>query len=149
MSEQLIGYGQTMAASKKTKKGMTEAHKAALAEGRSEGRVVRDYLEAIRSNKGRPGRKRTPDSVARRLAALDNELADASPVRELELVQERMDLQRELERMNSKVDPKTLEAKFAKVAAAYGRRKGISYAAWRAVGVEPAVLKKAGIGRGA
>jgi len=33
------------------------------------------------------------------------------------------------------------------VAKSYSSRKGISYAAWREVGVEPAVLKKAGISR--
>ena len=61
----------------------------------------------------------------------------ASPVRELELVQERFDLESELATMQAKVDPTTLEAGFVKVAAAYSKRKGISYAAWRAVGVEP------------
>jgi hypothetical protein len=34
-------------------------------------------------------------------------------------------------------------------AKAYSERRGISYAAWRELGVEAAVLKKAGIGRGA
>jgi hypothetical protein len=33
------------------------------------------------------------------------------------------------------------------VAAEYGQRKGISYAAWRELGVSPAVLKRAGITR--
>ena len=37
---------------------------------------------------------------------------------------------------------------FVQVAATYSARKGISYAAWRAVGVDAAVLNKAGIGRG-
>jgi hypothetical protein len=36
-----------------------------------------------------------------------------------------------------------------KAARDYGQRKGISYAAWREAGVDAAVLKKAGIGRGA
>ena len=75
------------------------------------------------------------------------ELDDANPVRELELVQERFDLEAELATMQNKVDPKELEAGFVKVAGSYSARKGISYAAWRAVGVEPAVLKKAGISR--
>lgn len=136
-----------MAAKKGPKSAMTDQHKAALAEGRNEGRIVREYLEAIRSNKGKPGRKRTPESVAARLKAIDSEMAGATPVQELELVQERLDLQQELAAMQSKIDPKTVEAKFTEVAAAYSVRKGISYAAWRAVGVEPAVLKKAGIRR--
>lgn len=44
-------------------------------------------------------------------------------------------------------DVAALEQDFIKVAAEYGRRKGISYAAWREVGVAPAVLKEAGISR--
>ena len=75
-------------------------------------------------------------------------MAAASPVRELELAQERIDLERELAAMANRVDPKSLEAKFVEVAAGYSTRKGISYGAWRAVGVDAAVLKKAGIGRG-
>jgi hypothetical protein len=136
-----------MAAKRGPKNSISDSHKAAMAEGRVEGRVVRDYLDAIRHSKGKPGRKRTPESVARRLTVIEQELADASPVRELELVQERFDLERELASMQAKVDPTTLEAGFIKVAAAYSKRKGISYAAWRAVGVEPAVLKQAGISR--
>lgn len=143
----LMIYPARMASKRGPKNSITDQHKAAMAEGRVEGRVVRDYLGALRNSKGKPGRKRTPDSVSRRLAAIEIELHDASPVRELELVQERMDLQIELESMKAKVDPATLEAGFVKVAAAYSKRKGISYSAWRAVGVEPSVLKKAGIAR--
>ncbi len=137
-----------MAAKRGPKNSISDEHKAAMAEGRVEGRVVRDYLDALRNSKGKPGRKRTPDSVAKRLSAIDEEIAGASPVRELELVQERFDLERELAAMQTKVDPKSLEAGFVEVAASYSTRKGISYAAWRAVGVEPTVLKKAGISRG-
>lgn len=126
---------------------LSKEHKAAMAVGRVEGRVVRDYLDAIRMNKGKPGRKRTPESITRRLGVIENELADANPVQELELIQERLDLQTELAAMTSKVDPSTLEAEFCRVAQAYSKRRGISYAAWRAVGVEPGVLKKAGISR--
>jgi len=138
-----------MAAKRGPKNALSEQHKAALAEGRVEGRVVRDYLEALRSSKGKPGRKRTPESVAKRLAAISTELLDATPVQELELVQERFDLEAELAKMGNKVDPSSLESGFVKVAGSYSKRKGISYAAWRAVGVDAAVLKKAGISRSA
>lgn len=137
----------TMAAKRGPKNSITDQHKAAMAEGRVEGRVVREYLEALRNSKGKPGRKRTPESVARRIKAIESELQGANPVRELELIQERFDLERELATMQTKVDPKTLEVGFTKVAGSYSKRKGITYAAWRAVGVEPAVLKKAGISR--
>ena len=47
---------------------MTDQHKAAMALGRTEeGRAVRDYLEALRSNKPKRGRKRTADSISKRL----------------------------------------------------------------------------------
>lgn len=136
-------------ATSQAKKGMSAAHKAALAAGRAEGKAVRDYLEALRANKPRRGRKRTADTVRNQLASLEAEIADADPVRELQLVQRRMDLQAELESMSSGVDISALEAAFVKVARSYGERNGISYAAWRSVGVEPSVLKTAGIGRGA
>jgi hypothetical protein len=130
------------------KNGMTDAHKAALAAGRAEGRAVREYLEALRANKPKRGRKRTAESVRAQLAATEKELAEADPVRELQLVQKRMDLQTELEHMGQAVDIKSLQDAFVNVAKAYSARNHISYAAWRQVGVDAAVLKSAGIGRG-
>jgi hypothetical protein len=44
-------------------------------------------------------------------------------------------------------DLTTLEKQFVKVAQAYGARKGISYATWRAAGVSANVLQAAGISR--
>jgi hypothetical protein len=126
---------------------MTDSHKAALAVGRTEGKAVRDYLEGLRANKPARGRKRTPDSIAKRLAAIDGEIAAADAVKELRLVQERIDLEAELATMGSTVDMSSLEAEFVKVAKSYGDRTGVSYAAWRAVGVAPGVLKAAGITR--
>lgn len=127
---------------------MTPEHKAAMERGRAEGRVVRDYLEALRSSKPKRGRKRTPDSIKKRLDAIESELGEASAIDELQLVQERRDLQAELDSMDAGVDLSELEDKFVDVANAYGERKGISYASWREVGVPAATLKRAGIGRG-
>jgi hypothetical protein len=128
---------------------LTAEHKAALAAGRTEGRAVREYLDALRSNKPKRGRKRTPDSIKARLAKIDDELAVADPLEELRLLQERRNLTTELEGMGAQVDMAALEAEFVKVAKSYSERQGISYATWREVGVEAAVLKAAGIGRGA
>ena len=58
------------------------------------------------------------------------------------------DLQAELEAMSSKVDMKKMETAFTKVARNYSQRNGITYSAWREIGVSPAVLKSAGLGRG-
>lgn len=127
---------------------MSKAHKAAMAEGRAEGRVVRDYLEALRSNKPKRGRKRTEESITARLEKIEDELAEASAIEELQLLQERRDLQAELDSMGGGVDIEALEEAFVGVAKSYGERKGIVYATWRDVGVSAATLKRAGIGRG-
>ena len=134
-------------AAKRGPKEMTPEHKAALERGRAEGRVVREYLEALRNSKPKRGRKRTPDSISKRLAAVERELAEASAIDELQLVQERRDLTAELEAMGSTVDISALEQAFVGVAKAYGDRKGISYASWREVGIAASTLANAGISR--
>lgn len=134
-------------AKKGPKNPLSKEHKAAMAVGRVEGRVVRDYLEALRTNKPKRGRKRTADTITARLERIDDELAEANPIDELRLLQERRNLQRELESMNSGVDIAALESEFVKVAKSYSERQGISYATWRDVGVEASVLKAAGVGR--
>jgi hypothetical protein len=126
---------------------MTDEHKAALAAGRSESRVVKNYLDALDSNRPMRGRKRTPDSIKKRLAEIDASLPDADPLGRLNLVQERMDLHQELEAMGTKIDMGALEDDFVKVARSYSDRRGISYAAWREIGVDAAVLKRAGLTR--
>lgn len=126
---------------------VTDEHKAAMAAGRAESRSVRAYLEALEQVRPRRGRKRTPESIQARLLALASQLDDAEPMERLKLVQERMDLEAELATMGQTIDITELEAEFVKVAAAYSKRNGISYAAWREVGVDPSVLKTAGIKR--
>jgi len=126
---------------------MSAQHKAALAQGRAEGRAVKNYLEALDRSRPRRGRKRTPESVKKRLTAIEAEMPGASPLVRLQLVQERMDLEKELEQLGTKVDLTALEAAFVKTAGKYSERKGISYAAWRQLGVSAETLKKAGITR--
>jgi hypothetical protein len=130
-------------------KTMSAEHKQALAIGREQGRAVRRYLEALEAHKPKRGRKRTPDSIQRRLDAIEDRLPSADPLTRLQLVQERMDLQSELATKSNTVDLASLEDEFVNAAAEYGMRKGISYAAWREAGVDPAILKRAGIRRGA
>lgn len=127
---------------------MSNEHKAALAEGREHGRKVRRYLEALETHRPKRGRKRSPDTMRKRLEQIEDEITTADPLKKLQLVQERMDLQRQLEGGEEPVDIEELEAEFVAVAKGYGERKGISHAAWREIGIEPNVLKKAGITRG-
>ena len=126
---------------------MSDEHKEALARGREEGRAVRRYLEAVEHQRPRRGRRRTSDTVTRRLSAVREQVAGADPLSRLHLLQEQADLEAELARMNSADELLPLEKAFVKVARAYGRRKGIGYNAWRAAGVPAAVLARAGINR--
>jgi hypothetical protein len=136
-------------AAKKQQRTMSDEHKAALAEGREQGRLVRRYLEALESHRPKRGRRRTPESIAKRLAAIDEQLPAADPLTRLHLVQERIDLEQELGIAGGNdEDLEELEAAFIEVAAAYGERKGLTYEAWRSIGVAPRVLKAAGVGRG-
>lgn len=128
---------------------MTDEHKAALAEGRAQGRAIRDYLEALEAHKPKRGRKRTPDSMKKRLARIESDLPEADAMKRLVLVQERFDLEAELEAAEGGVDLSEFEKGFVSHAKQYSARKGITYNAWREVGVPPATLKAAGIGRGA
>lgn len=126
---------------------MSDSHKAALAQGRAQGRAVRIYLEALESAKPKRGRKRTKESVAKRLEQVEAQLENADPVKRLQLSQERLDLQAELAAEEETVDLAGIEADFIAAAKEYGDRKGISYAAWREIGVPAATLKAAGINR--
>jgi hypothetical protein len=137
-----------MAPQRKRSTKMTDEHKAALAEGREQGRTIRQYLEALEENRPRRGRKRTPESMKKRLAQVENELSsDPQPLRRVQLIQERLDLQEALNTKEKPVDLAALETGFVKAAAPYSQRKQISYQAWRELGVPTDVLSKAGISR--
>jgi hypothetical protein len=75
---------------------LSDDHKAALAEGRAQGRAVRRYLEALEAHRPKRGRKRTVDSMRKRLSRINDELAEADPLKRLQLVQERLDLEVEM-----------------------------------------------------
>ena len=128
---------------------MSPEHKSALAAGRNEGGAVRAYLEALEAHRPKRGRKRTSESIKKRLAAIDEQLPSADPLNRVKLLQEQMNLRSELEQLDHKVDLGALEEQFVAVAQSYSQRKGISYSAWRAIGVAPNTLKRAGIARSA
>ena len=136
-------------ATRTKKTPMSDTHKEALAEGRNHARIVGSYLDALEANKPKRGRKRTPDSVKKRLDAVASELKDAGGITRLNLLQERRDLEVELATMQAGTpDLSELEKEFVKVAQSYSAKKKISYGAWREFGVPADVLKKAGITRG-
>lgn len=127
------------------KSPMSTSHKNALAQGRVEGRIIRTYLEVLEANRPKRGRKRTTESITKRLGVIAQEMKTADAIVKLRLTQERMDLSSELSSKLSKVDFDKLESQFVKVASAYSRRNGITFTAWRELGVQVPVLKRAGI----
>lgn len=125
---------------------MSEEHKAALAKGRRESRAIKSYLQALGSR--RPGRPVTAESVQKRISAIDERIAaETDPLKQLDLRQERIDAEETLKEVEAKQDIEELEAGFIEVAKSYSERKGISYTAWRQVGVPASVLKQAGVPR--
>ena len=129
---------------------MTAEHKAALAKGREQANAVRAYLEALEANRPKRGRKRTPESIAKRIAAIEVQYETAGSLTALQLLQERKNLETELANMSSKAGPDLdkLRRGFVKNARAYGAAKGIEHATWREIGVAADVLRDAGITRG-
>jgi hypothetical protein len=129
------------------KSAMSTSHKNALANGRTEGRIIREYLEIVEATKPKRGRRRTPESITKRLAIIATELKTADPVTKVRLIQERLNLRNELAGMKTKTEVGTAEVRFVKVARSFSVRNDITYDAWREFGVTPAVLKRAGIER--
>lgn len=124
---------------------MTDAHKAALAQGREEGRLVRAYLEALDAHRPKRGRPRTPTSLRQKLARVVAEIPDAAPLDRVQLIQERIDLETEIAALEAHADPTEYVEGFVASAKAYSDRKGITKAAWRELGVPGDVLRRAGI----
>ena len=125
---------------------MSAQHKAALAQGRREGRAVKQYLEALGNR--RPGRPVTPQRLRDKISSLESRIAEeADPLRALEMRQERIDAEAALARAEATEGFTELENAFVEHAQAYSERKGISYSAWRESGVAAEVLRRAGIAR--
>lgn len=130
------------------RRSMSDEHKAALPRGANRAAPSVGTLRRSSSIGPRRAPKRTKEPVERRLAAVEKRLEAAGPLDRLRLVQERIDLQAELAGMNGGgVDMNEPEEALVAGAADDGARRGITYAAWRAAGVSPSVLHRAGIGR--
>ncbi|MGH8916550.1 MAG: hypothetical protein ACRDZM_18790 [Acidimicrobiia bacterium] len=123
---------------------MSAEHKAALAKGRLEARSIKAYLHALESRK--PGRPVTKESLDKRLERVNAKLADESdPLRKLDLMQSKLDIEAAMATAGDGANVDELAAGFVKHARSYSDRKGITYTAWRKVGVPAEVLRKAGI----
>jgi hypothetical protein len=120
----------------------TPEHLAALAQGRTEGKAIREYLTALNAQ-GKRQRGRQPKSAADVQAMID---ATTDPVERIRL-RPTLRAAQEREAAGSEQDMAVLEEAFIKHVGSYSQRFGLTYGDWRMEGVPPQVLKAAGIGR--
>ena len=107
-----------------------------------EASVVKTYLESLA--KRAPRQIRDAES---QLVKVQEQLdAETHPAKRLQLVQRRIELTEFLE-AKDEAQSSEAEWEFLLVAKSYSDRKGISYKAWREIGVPAEVLKEAGIER--
>lgn len=131
---------------------LTQEHKDALAKGRQQSHSVRRYLEALEmgakpKNGTDPQAKR--DELESRLARIAEDIETTSnPVTRVKLIQDRLEVERELSAVTEVAempDIEALEEEFKAVVPEYAERKGITYRAFREVGVPAKVLREAGL----
>jgi len=118
---------------------MVDENRAAFAAYRNETTVVKAYLEALERERLQADAVRQRGSIEGCMRARDAHRAGAGWIGDSKLNGHSPGA------FDTDVDLTALEAEFVAVASSYGRRRGICYAAWRVVGVDPAVLGRAGI----
>jgi hypothetical protein len=112
-------------------------------ERRAETNAVAAYLTALRAPKV-PARSRA--TLEKRRAQIEQWIAgESSPIREVELIQQRLDIDAQLAQIDQAARLPELEEAFVKVAALWAKRTGVSPAALREVGVPAHVLSRAGL----
>jgi hypothetical protein len=96
---------------------------------------------------------RAPKVPARSRAKLEQRRAqveewlreESSPIRQVELIQRRLDIDAQLAQADQAERLAELEEAFVNVAASWAKRSGISSAALREVGVPASVIRRAGL----
>jgi hypothetical protein len=110
---------------------------------RAETSAVAANLTALRAPKVPANRRAV---LEKRRAQIEQWIADeSSQIREVELVQQRLDIDAQLAQIDQSARLPELEAAFVKVAASWAKRSGISAAALREVAVPAGVLRRAGL----
>jgi hypothetical protein len=110
---------------------------------RAETNTVAAYLTALRAPKV-PARSR--DALRKRRAQIEQWITEeSSPIREVELIQQRLNIDAELAQIEQAARLRELEEAFVNVAASWAKRTGVTAAALREVGVPASVLRRAGL----
>ena len=125
---------------------LTDAHKAALADGRTQSRAIKAYLTDLASK--RAGGRITAKGLVGKIESVTERIdKERDPLKVVTLYQRRIELEDQLADLADTSDHEALEAGFVEHAATYSERKGISYSAWRQAGVPAAIVGRAGIRR--
>lgn len=123
---------------------LSEGHKKALTSGRLESKAIGDYVDALKAGAGKARKsRRTRDDVRAEIKEAKAELRTARAVDRVRLQQRLIDLDVELGEIAKFVDIAPLEREFIKVVKRFSERNGITWTAWRKVGVSAAVLRAA------
>lgn len=116
-----------------------------------DGMIVRAYITFLRGNGASGARAVAREDVQENLARVERRLSafasSGDPLTYIALVQERIALTQAAESLEKLPSRAELEKHFIGVAAAWSEENGITYPAWREIGVPAAVLKEAGIPR--
>jgi hypothetical protein len=129
-----------VSAKKKARRTMSDEHKQTIADARRQNQAVRRYLNALTAAK--PAGQRPTTAPEQLQAQIDTE---GDPVKRLELNQRRLDLEGPARWRAGPAGPRDPEAEFIAVADDYASRKGITYSAFRELGVRASALKRARI----
>jgi hypothetical protein len=112
-------------------------------EQRAETAAVAAYLTALRAPKV-PANSRA--ALEKRRGPVEQWIAEEpAPIRDVELIQQRLDIDAQLAQIDRAARLPELEEAFVQVTASWARRSGISAAAPREVCVPARVLAKAGV----
>jgi hypothetical protein len=115
-------------------------------ERRAETNAVAAYLAALKGPRPAGSSKAKREGLTRRRAQIEQWISEErSPIREVELIQQRLDIDAQIAQIDQAARLPELEEAFVNVAASWAKRTGISAAALREVGVPASVLKRAGL----
>lgn len=120
----------------------TPEHLAALAQGRAEGKAIREYLDALARQSPRK-RGRQPKSSAEISQQIKDTEDPVERIRLRPILREAM----ARESASGGEDFEQVEQAFIKHVASYSQRFGLTYADWREEGVSASVLKQGGVTR--
>jgi hypothetical protein len=114
-------------------------------ERRAETNAVAAYLTALKGPRPSGSSKAKREGLVRRRARVEQWISERSPIREVELIQQRLDVDAQLAQLDQAARLPELEEAFVNVTASWAKRSGASAAALREVGVPASVLRRAGL----